>query len=52
MVSFGMAPSLVAYNFGLAELGKENRLAAAFVYVACAALRLARFNTANRQADK
>lgn len=44
MVSFGMAPALVAYNFGLAELGKIGWLAA-FVYVACAALRLARFNT-------
>lgn len=44
MVSFGMAPALVAYNFGLSELGKIGWLAA-FVYVACAALRLARFNT-------
>lgn len=50
MVSFGMAPALVAYNFGLAELGKVGWLAA-FVYVAGAALRLARFNTQIGTAD-
>jgi CDP-diacylglycerol--serine O-phosphatidyltransferase len=44
MLSFGVAPALVAYNFGLTELGKFGWLAA-FIYVACAALRLARFNT-------
>ena len=42
MVSFGMAPALVAYNWGLTELGKLGWLAA-FIYVAGAALRLARF---------
>jgi CDP-diacylglycerol--serine O-phosphatidyltransferase len=51
MVSFGMAPALVAYNYGLAELGKIGWLAA-FVYVAGAALRLARFNTQVGIADK
>jgi CDP-diacylglycerol--serine O-phosphatidyltransferase len=50
MVSFGMAPALVAYNFGLSELGKIGWLAA-FLYVACAALRLARFNTQIGTAD-
>ncbi len=44
MVSFGVAPALVAYNWGLTELGKLGWLAA-FIYVAGAALRLARFNT-------
>lgn len=43
MLSFGVAPALVAYNWGLADLGKFGWLAA-FVFVACAALRLARFN--------
>ncbi len=38
-----MAPALVAYNWGLADYGKFGWLAA-FIYVACAALRLARFN--------
>ena len=50
MVSFGVAPALVAYNFGLTELGKIGWLAA-FIYVACAALRLARFNTQVGVAD-
>jgi CDP-diacylglycerol--serine O-phosphatidyltransferase len=44
MVSFGIAPGLVVYNWALSSFGKFGWLAA-FVYVACAALRLARFNT-------
>jgi CDP-diacylglycerol---serine O-phosphatidyltransferase len=51
MVSFGMAPALVSYNWGLAGLGKIGWLAA-FIYVAGAALRLARFNTQLGSADK
>lgn len=45
MVSFGVAPALVLYDFALAELGRFGSLVA-FVYIACAALRLARFNVA------
>lgn len=44
MVSFGAAPALVAYEWALRDLGKLGWIAA-FVYCACAALRLARFNT-------
>ena len=51
MVSFGMAPALVAYNWGLSDLGKIGWFAA-FIYVAGAALRLARFNTQVGIADK
>ena len=51
MVSFGVAPALVAYNWGLTEMGKLGWLAA-FIYVAGAALRLARFNTQVGIADK
>ncbi|MDC0602539.1 CDP-diacylglycerol--serine O-phosphatidyltransferase [Aliiglaciecola sp.] len=51
MVSFGVAPALVAYNWGLFDLGKVGWLAA-FIYVAGAALRLARFNTQLGIADK
>lgn len=51
MVSFGMAPALLAYNWALADLGKLG-WAAAFVYCAAAALRLARFNTQVGVADK
>ncbi|MHB1672539.1 MAG: CDP-alcohol phosphatidyltransferase family protein, partial [Acidiferrobacter sp.] len=44
MVSFGLAPALVVYEWGLSGLGKLGWLAA-FIYSAAAALRLARFNT-------
>ncbi len=51
MVSFGVAPAIVAYQWGVARLfeyGKEwGRVGwlATFFYAVCAALRLARFNT-------
>jgi CDP-diacylglycerol--serine O-phosphatidyltransferase len=51
IVSFGVAPAIVTYNYGLSSLGKFGWLAA-FIYVACAALRLARFNTQIGVADK
>ncbi|WP_428619250.1 CDP-diacylglycerol--serine O-phosphatidyltransferase [Shewanella sp.] len=51
MVSFGVAPALIAYNWALADLGKIGWLAA-FIYCAGAALRLARFNTQVGVADK
>lgn len=44
MVSFGLAPALVIFSWGLEPLGKFG-WAAAFLFAACAALRLARFNT-------
>lgn len=44
MAAFGIAPSLVAYSWSLANLGKLGWLAA-FLYTAATALRLARFNT-------
>lgn len=44
MVSFGVAPALMIYEWALSGLGKLGWLAA-FVYAAAAALRLARFNT-------
>jgi CDP-diacylglycerol--serine O-phosphatidyltransferase len=51
MVSFGAAPALVVYEWALRGLGKLGWIAA-FVYVAGAALRLARFNTMLEVADK
>ena len=51
MLSFGIAPALVAYFWGLVSLGKPGWLAA-FVYTAATALRLARFNTQLMVADK
>ena len=51
MVSFGAAPALVMYEWVLRDLGKLGWIAA-FVYVAGAALRLARFHTLPEVADK
>ena len=51
MTSFGVAPALVAYEWILQDLGRWGWLAA-FVYVAGAALRLARFNTNIAVVDK
>ncbi|WP_295802683.1 CDP-diacylglycerol--serine O-phosphatidyltransferase [uncultured Microbulbifer sp.] len=51
MVSFGLAPALVVFSWGLGPLGKLG-WAAAFLYAACAALRLARFNTQVDTVDK
>ena len=51
LVSFGLAPALLVYQWSLYELGRFGWLAA-FVYLACAALRLARFNTQVGTADK
>ena len=43
LVAFGVAPALVAFSWGLSALGQLGWVAA-FAYMACAALRLARFN--------
>jgi CDP-diacylglycerol---serine O-phosphatidyltransferase len=51
LVSFGLAPALLVYEWSLYELGRFGWLAA-FVYLACAALRLARFNTQVGISDK
>ena len=58
LISFGMAPSLLMYHWALASmkldgmtLGRIGWLAA-FLYAACAALRLARFNTQVGVVDK
>lgn len=51
MVSFGVAPALVAYEWALKDFGKLGWMAA-FIYCAGAALRLARFNTNLGTLDK
>ncbi|CAK0765407.1 CDP-diacylglycerol---serine O-phosphatidyltransferase [Gammaproteobacteria bacterium] len=51
MVSFGLAPALVVYEWSLQGMGKLGWLAA-FIYAAATALRLARFNTQLGVADK
>ena len=58
LVSFGMAPALVMYYWALSSLKLDGITAgkigwlAAFLYAACAALRLARFNSQVAQVDK
>ncbi|TAH43051.1 MAG: CDP-diacylglycerol--serine O-phosphatidyltransferase [Betaproteobacteria bacterium] len=51
MVSFGVAPALVMYEWALKDMGKLGWVAA-FIYCAGAALRLARFNTNIEVVDK
>ncbi|MFM7332701.1 MAG: CDP-diacylglycerol--serine O-phosphatidyltransferase [Brachymonas sp.] len=51
MVSFGAAPALIAYMWTLKDLGRWGWIGA-FVYVSCAALRLARFNVNTAVVDK
>lgn len=43
LVTFGVAPAIIAYKWGLERLGLWGAVAG-FLYVACGALRLARFN--------
>jgi CDP-diacylglycerol--serine O-phosphatidyltransferase len=43
LVSFGIAPALLAFSWALRPYGKFGWLAA-FLFVACGAIRLARFN--------
>ena len=51
MVSFGLAPAIVTYQWGVERILEYGRVwgrvgwLAAFFYAVCAALRLARFNT-------
>ncbi|HEY3488389.1 MAG TPA: CDP-diacylglycerol--serine O-phosphatidyltransferase [Gammaproteobacteria bacterium] len=58
MVSFGLAPALIMYEWALGSMREFgwhwSKLGwlAAFIYVAAAALRLARFNTQLGSADK
>jgi len=58
LVSFGLAPALIMYQWALISMrdvspswGKIGWMAA-FIYVACAALRLARFNAQIDEVDK
>jgi CDP-diacylglycerol---serine O-phosphatidyltransferase len=58
MVSFGLAPAVIVYQWGLIRLAEYGWIwaklgwLAAFVYTVAAALRLARFNVRSRSADR
>ncbi len=43
VISFGVAPAVLVYSWGLVEFGNFARFSA-FVFVTCGAMRLARFN--------
>ncbi|MCF6767887.1 CDP-diacylglycerol--serine O-phosphatidyltransferase [Thiotrichales bacterium 19S11-10] len=51
MVSFGVSPALVVYFWALEPLKQVGWLIS-FLFVACVALRLARFNTSTSSSDK
>lgn len=50
-IAFGLAPAVLMYHYALQPLGRVG-LACAFVYAACAAMRLARFNVQIGVVDK
>lgn len=58
MVAFGLAPSIVAYQWGVVRIAEYGDLwrrigwLAAFFFAVCAALRLARFNVKVATSDK
>src|SRR6478672_3017642 len=51
IVSFGVAPAILSFAWGLSSLGRLG-WAAAFLFVTAAALRLARFNIQGATGDK
>jgi CDP-diacylglycerol--serine O-phosphatidyltransferase len=58
MVSFGLAPAIVSYQWGVERIAEYGQAwyrfgwLAAFFYVACGAMRLARFNVRAASQDK
>ncbi len=51
LLSFGVAPAILVYSWALAPLGRIG-VACAFIFTACAAFRLARFNVQIAVVDK
>lgn len=51
LMSFGVAPSLLMYHWALAPYGRLGWFAS-FMYLTCAALRLARFNVLKQTTEK
>src|SRR5262245_37738699 len=58
MVAFGLAPAIIAYQWGVVRIGEYGHewrrfgWLACFFYAVCAAMRLARFNARSATADK
>lgn len=51
LVSFGVAPAVLAYAWGLADFHRLGWMAS-FIFVVCGSMRLARFNIQTRVVDK
>jgi CDP-diacylglycerol--serine O-phosphatidyltransferase len=51
LVSFGVAPAVLAYSWGLADFDRLG-WAASFLFVVCGSMRLARFNIQTHVVDK
>jgi len=51
LVSFGVAPAVLAYSWGLADFANLGWMAS-FLFVVCGSMRLARFNIQTRIVDK
>jgi CDP-diacylglycerol--serine O-phosphatidyltransferase len=51
LVSFGVAPAVLAYSWGLADFHRVGWMAS-FLFVVCGSMRLARFNIQTKVTDK
>src|SRR5438876_1863413 len=51
LVSFGVAPAVLAYSWGLSDFQRVGWMAS-FLFVVCGSMRLARFNIQTRVVDK
>ncbi|HZI67185.1 MAG TPA: CDP-diacylglycerol--serine O-phosphatidyltransferase [Thermoanaerobaculia bacterium] len=51
LVSFGIAPAVLAYSWGLADFNRLGWMAS-FIFVVCGSMRLARFNIQTHVTDK
>lgn len=51
LVSFGVAPAVLAYSWGLSDFARLGWMAS-FLFVVCGSMRLARFNIQTRVVDK
>ena len=51
LVSFGVAPAVLAYSWGLADFHRLGWMAS-FIFVVCGSMRLARFNIQTKVTDK
>jgi CDP-diacylglycerol---serine O-phosphatidyltransferase len=51
LVSFGVAPAVLAYSWGLSDFGRLGWLVS-FLFVVCGSMRLARFNIMTHVVDK